>query len=111
MTVVGEGGTVDAQVDDEELLIWRLKFRKAPKDFWGGVIVLVIVGMLSDLAVEGGVVGQVVIVHILLLLVLLSLEDADDEPLVLELSFLSLLKAPILEMGGLDASNRGICDS
>ena len=110
MMVVGEGGTSEALVDDE-LLRWRLKFLNAPEALLVGDSVVVIAVMLSDLAVEGGVVGVVAIVHKLLLRVLSAFEDADEEPLVLELIFRSLLKAPILEMGGLEASKNGTCDS
>ena len=107
MMVVGEGGMLDAQMDDDERVKRRLKFRKVPEDLPGGEIVVVIVAMLVDLAVEGGVVGVVAIVHRLLLLVLPPFEDADDEPLVLELIFLSLPKAPMLDIGGLEAIVNG----
>ena len=67
--------------------------------------------MLSDLAVEGGVIGLVATVHTLLFLVLLLFDDPDEEPLVLVLNLRSLLKAPMLESGGLDARVKGTCES
>ena len=106
ITVVGELGASEALLI-EEWVRWRLKFRNELNDLLVGDRVVVIVVILFDLAVVGEVVGLVAIVHMLLLRVLLPFEDAEDEPLVLVLIFRSLLKAPVLEIGGLDARLRG----
>ena len=63
--------------------------------------------MLLDLPADGGVRGVVVMVHTLLLRVLLPVDDEVEELLVLELIFLSLLNAPMLLMGGLEATTMG----
>ena len=62
--------------------------------------------------VNGDMTGVGTVVHTLLLLVLVELEP--DELLVLELILRSLLKAPILETGGLEefvVGNFDCCDS
>ena len=65
-----------------------------------------IVVMLSDRLIGFGEAGLVGAVHQLLLLEVLPLED-PEEPLVLELSLRSLLKAPRLEIGGLEVRENG----
>ena len=80
----------------------RLKFLKLPDALRTGDIVDVTVVKLSDLEAESGVPGVVVTVQTLLLRVLLPADEASEELLPLELSFRSLLKAPLLEIGGLD---------
>lgn len=76
-------------------------------------MVVVIVVILFDLSVDGGVIGLVAMVQRLLLRVLLPAEELPDELLVPELSFLNLLNAPMLEVGGLEANIAGDdnCDS
>ena len=67
--------------------------------------------MLFDLPVDGVGGGPVDAVHTLLLLVL---EELVEEPVVLLLIFLSLLNAPLLEIGGLEVTLVGglaCCDS
>lgn len=70
-------------------------------------MVVAIVVMLLDRSAEEGVIGVVATVHRLLLRILLPADELPDELLVLELSFLILLKAPILETGGLEANIEG----
>ena len=69
-----------------------------------------IVVMLSDRLIVLGEAGLVGAVYQLLLLDVLPLED-PEEPLVLELSLRSLLKAPRLEIGGLEVREKGACAS
>ena len=76
-----------------------------------GEIVVVIVVKLFGLPVDGGVIGLVSTVHKELFLVLLPVEDVVDELLVLELILRNLLKAPLLEMGGLVTNDKGVWDS
>ena len=70
-------------------------------------MIVVTVDMLSGLSMEEGVSGVVELVHRLLLRVLFPVEELSDELLAPELSFLNLLNAPMLEIGGLDASTVG----
>ena len=82
----------------------RLKFRQLSRDIGVGETFESIVVILFDLAVSGVVVGVVTVVQTLLVLVLLP-TDEPEELLVLELNLRSLPKAPILDNGGLEASD------
>lgn len=109
---VGEVEAVEALVM-EECVRWRLKLRVPVGDLGEGEMLAAMVVMLSE-RVGGGEVGEpglVCAVHQLLFLVLLLLDDSVEEPLVLELSLRSLLNAPLLEIGGLEASAKGACAS
>ena len=75
-----------------------------------GEMLAAIVLMLSVRLIVLGEAGLVGAVYQLLLLEVLPLED-PEEPLVLELSLRSLLKAPRLETGGLEAREKGACAS
>lgn len=108
MIVVGAVEAVDALVM-EEWARWRLKLRTLVADFGEDEMLAATVLILSDLAGEVGEQGLVCAVQQLLLRVLLLLDESLDEPLVLELSFRSLLKAPLLEIGGLEGSANGAC--
>jgi len=93
----------------------RLKFRMLLEDDRGGKfddrrvgeIADMMVVKLFDLPLEGGVMGLVVTVHMLLLRVLLPVEDDAEELLVPEPIFRSLLKAPRLLKGGLEVTTIG----
>ena len=78
---------------------------------WVGEMVVVIVVMLFDLPGDCGVIGLELVATVdMLLLLVLPPEDPVDELLPLELIFRNLLKAPILETGGLEASDRCACE-
>jgi hypothetical protein len=112
MTVVGDEGTVrsDAAIEfRDECGRWRLKFRKLFNDFGGDDKVVVIVLMLLTRPGDCGVRGVVGTVHMLFVRVLLPLEDPPEELLVLELNLRILLKALMLDIGGLDGITSGCC--
>jgi hypothetical protein len=77
------------------------------EDLGGDILVASELVTLFVLVGDSGVSGLLGAVHMLLVRVLSPFVEVPEELEVLELSFRNLLKAPILDIGGLDAVETG----